>query len=142
MHYGLSYAETAWLLFGDARMVRRVDRLRQSVRGAPEDSEQLLSASFACEHWTEAICQAPILRQAKPGGQREYQATDEINAYAEEHGALVTDRRPSTMSCAIPPEAAAVRERFLDSQAGQPGVPVRTEASPDSYQVSAHRLLR
>ena len=52
---------------------------------------------FACGHWTEAICQAP-LPQAKPGGQREYQATDGINAYAEEHGALVTPSAAITMT--------------------------------------------
>ena len=40
MHYGLSYAETAQLLFGDARMVRRVDRLRQSARCALAKAEQ------------------------------------------------------------------------------------------------------
>lgn len=40
MHYGLSYAETAQLLFGDAGRVRCVDRLRQSARRALAEAEQ------------------------------------------------------------------------------------------------------
>ncbi len=40
MHYGLSYAETAQLLFGDASQVRRVDRRRQSARRALAEAEQ------------------------------------------------------------------------------------------------------
>jgi len=42
MHYGLSYAETAQLLFGDAGQVqvRRVDRLRQSARRSLANAEE------------------------------------------------------------------------------------------------------
>ncbi len=40
MHYGLSYSETAQLLFGDPKQVRRVDRLRQSARLALRAAEK------------------------------------------------------------------------------------------------------
>jgi len=39
IHHGLSYAETAQLLFGDAGLARRVDRLRQSARRALAKAE-------------------------------------------------------------------------------------------------------
>jgi DNA-directed RNA polymerase specialized sigma24 family protein len=40
IHYGMSYAETAQLLFGDAGQVRRIDRLRQSARRSLAEAEQ------------------------------------------------------------------------------------------------------
>jgi RNA polymerase sigma factor (sigma-70 family) len=40
MHHGLSYAETAELLFGDPAQVRRVDRLRQSARRVLANAER------------------------------------------------------------------------------------------------------
>lgn len=39
-HYGMSYAETAQILFGDASHVRRVDRLRQSARRSLRAAEE------------------------------------------------------------------------------------------------------
>jgi DNA-directed RNA polymerase specialized sigma24 family protein len=47
LHYGLSYAETAQQLFGDASLVRRVDRLRQSARQALAKAEQQWRAETA-----------------------------------------------------------------------------------------------
>lgn len=47
MHYGLSYAETAQLLFGDAGLARRVDRLRQSARRALAKADQQWRAKTA-----------------------------------------------------------------------------------------------
>lgn len=40
LHHGLTYAETAELLFGDATQVRRVDRLRQSARRRLAEAER------------------------------------------------------------------------------------------------------
>jgi len=40
IHYGFSYAETAYLLCGDATMVRRVDRLLQTARRALAAAER------------------------------------------------------------------------------------------------------
>jgi hypothetical protein len=92
---------------------------------------------FACGHWTEAICQAPLPPQAKPGGQREYQATDGINAYAEEHGALVTPSAAITMTARSRRVARCQQRRSIGSSrpgriprlSGRPGDPARTEAS-------------
>jgi DNA-directed RNA polymerase specialized sigma24 family protein len=47
VHYGLSYSETAQLLFDDAGQVRRVDRLRQSARQALAKAEQQWRAETA-----------------------------------------------------------------------------------------------
>ena len=50
MHYGLSYAETAEQLFGDAGQVRHVDRLRQSARRSLAEAEKRWRADTAVRH--------------------------------------------------------------------------------------------
>lgn len=57
MHYGLSYAETARLLFGDAGQIRRVDRLRQSARRSLAEAERRWRADSGARHPPE--CEPP-----------------------------------------------------------------------------------